>query len=81
MKKRSKLHKEYQHTSVTDYHVNAQSDWLHRCRPAIDRRHLELLKMASPSRFREVCEEDVQNVLQSAIPEKKRKKTKLQSME
>ena len=30
--------------------------------------------MASPSRFREVCEEDVQNVLQSAIPEKKKKK-------
>ena len=27
-----------QHTSVTDYHVNAQSDWLHRCRQSIDRR-------------------------------------------
>ena len=62
------------HTSVTDYHVNAQSDWLHRCRLLIDRRHLELLKMASPSRFREVCEEDVQNVSQSAIPKKKKKK-------
>ena len=30
--------------------------------------------MASPSRFRKVCEEDVQNVLQSAIREKKNKK-------
>ena len=30
--------------------------------------------MAFPWRFREVCEEDVQNVLQSAIPEKKKKK-------
>ena len=35
--------------------------------------------MASPPRFREVCE-DVQNVLQSAIPEKK-KQRRLQSME
>ena len=32
--------------------------------------------MASTSRFREVCEEDVQNVLQSAIPEKTKKATK-----
>ena len=39
--------------------------------PSID---LQLLKMASPPRFRKVCEEDVQNVLQSAIPEKKTKK-------
>ena len=26
--------------------------------------------MASPSCFRKVCEEDIQNVLQSAMPEK-----------
>ena len=32
--------------------------------------------MASPSHFREVCEEDVQNVSQSAIPGKKKKATK-----
>ena len=32
--------------------------------------------MASPLRFREVCEKDVQNVLQSAILEKNKKKTK-----
>ena len=56
------------HTSVTDYHVNAQSDWLHKCRLSIDRRHLDLLKLASPLRFRGFCEEDVQNVLQSVIP-------------
>ena len=30
--------------------------------------------MASPSCFHKVCEEDVQNVLQSAMPEKKTKK-------
>ena len=35
--------------------------------------------MASTSPFREVCEEDEQNVLQSVIPEKKQRK--LQSME
>ena len=40
-------------------------------------RHLELLKMASTSRFREVCEEDVQNVLQSAIPEKNKESYKV----
>ena len=33
--------------------------------------------MASTSRFREVCEEDVQNVLQSAIPEKNKESYKV----
>ena len=56
---------------MTDYHVHAQSDWLHRYRLSIDI-YLsapgagQSLKMASTSRFRE----DSEDVSQSAFPEK-----------